>query len=269
MASKFIIYILVLFTCCCFNTQLHAQTDTTSSDTTYVDSSSATQDNYGTSTEGAASELKKFSTKDGQSEAGINERHLPDSTAQKLKKDEDYWYADKEAGKEKIEKKTQKKGFGYYLSKLLSSSIFYYIFWIVVVGAFALLVILYLRTFTTKSKRIRSVTGESVETIDNIFTVNFDELINKALNEQNYRLATRLLFLRLLRSMSEKNIIAYGIDKTNMDYMFELGNTKYSKDFMQASRTYEYVWYGNFNVEQPQFLRIKQLLDNVNQKIIN
>lgn len=255
--------------CCCFNTQLHAQTDTTYADSSYVDSSNVSQDDNENSAENAAAELKKFSIKDEQHDAGINERHLPDSTAQKLKKDEDYWYADKEAGKEKIEKTTQKKGFGYYLSKLLSSSIFYYIFWIVVVGAFALLVILYLRTFTTKSKRIRNVSDESVETIENIFTVNFDELVNKALSEQNYRLATRLLFLRLLRSMSEKNIIAYGIDKTNMDYMFELGNTKYSKDFMQASRTYEYVWYGNFNVEQPQFLRIKQLLDDVNQKIVN
>jgi hypothetical protein len=123
--------------------------------------------------------------------------------------------------------------------------------------------------FAARTKKITAVEAQEDDTEGNIFEMDFDKRIEKALEAHDYRLATRLLFLRLLRGMAEGNIIKYSIDKTNMDYLFELGNTKYFKDFSTAARNYEYVWYGNFNIQQGQFVSLRQRIEELNKLIKN
>jgi hypothetical protein len=271
MAYKYLKYFIVLVACWCCTSIASAQTDSTGtddavSDTTYVatDSSSTYGDSDGNST--GKSALNKFSLK--QPQGTVAERKLPASAIKQLKEDDDFWYRDKKVGKEKPEK--EKQGFW---SRLFSSKLFRVIFWILIIAALLGIIVVYIANsggwlFARRGKRITARGGTTVAAeTDNIFAMDFDARINQALSEFNYRLATRLLFLRVLRKMSEKNIIQYSIDKTNMDYMFELGNTAYFKDFAQASRTYEYVWYGNFDVQQNQFSAIRQRLDDFNQKL--
>lgn len=273
MANKYLTYILVLLCLCCA-VNAHAQTDTSVAqmDSVVVDSSIApadknNNDSYESTTE-SSNAVDKFSKKDAAEEQRtVNERNLSSAKVQQMKKGKENWYADKPANKSK--KEENKKGLGDYIFNLMSSPVWHVVFWVIVIGAFLLLVILVLRTFTGGSRKLKTKEIAAEDIQENIFTTDFDEQLNKALNAHNYRLATRLLFLRVLRSMSEKSVINYGRDKTNMDYIFELGNTKYAKDFMQASRAYEYVWYGNFDIKQTQFLHVRRLLDDLNQKISN
>jgi len=273
MANKYFTHIMVLLCLCCA-VNAHAQTDSSSSaqDSVIVDSSIAPGDknnNESYESPGNNNEVDKFSKKNPvEQQRIINERSLSPARVQGMKKGKEFWYADK-PGDKKQEDTSEKKGFWYYFLKLITSSVWRFVFWAIVIGAFLLVVILYLRTFTAGSRKLKgqAITAEPEQ--ENIFAANFDEQLNKALNNHNYRLATRLLFLRVLRTMAENSIINYGQDKTNMDYIFELGNTKYAKDFMQASRTYEYVWYGNFDIQQTQFLHVRRQLDDLNQKISN
>lgn len=265
MKNKLYTYIVALLVGTCCSLGAHAQTDSSvveDEDSTAVDTTAESNGNYNKENSGAT----KFAVMD--SAFSVEERKLPSSTQQDLKKNKDYWYADKPANEEEKRAKPEEYHERKSVWDFLNSSAMYAIFWAVVVGVFLLILFLYLRTFTSSAKKIRRTTAvETVVEEENIFALNFDEAINKALADSNYRVATRLLFLRLLRNMSEKRIINYGQDKTNMDYLFELANTKYAKEFMQATRTYEYVWYGGFVPHQQQFTGIRNIIDGLNQKI--
>jgi hypothetical protein len=263
MVNNFTKHIILLLTCwCCFIIAAHGQRSDTTQNTTTATDSTVESSNTDTTT---VSELDKFSKKDTIS---VSERYVPPSSIQKIKSDEDFWYANKGQKKKKEE---QSPGFW---SKLLSSGLFHFIFWAIVIGAFVAIIVMYLMSnkvwlFSSGSKKIYTEEKPPEDASGNIFTIDFELQINRALEASNYRLATRLLFLRLLRSMSERNIIQYEADKTNMDYLFELSRTKYFKDFSQASRHYEYVWYGNFDVKQNQFMYIKEKLEAFNRQIKN
>jgi hypothetical protein len=93
---------------------------------------------------------------------------------------------------------------------------------------------------------------------ENITEINFDQLINQAINQSNFRLATRFLYLKSLRILSKNNIIEWHFDKTNSDYLNEIKNTETQQLFKKVSYVYDYVWYGEFPVNQDQFEYNKQ-----------
>src|SRR6185369_2616844 len=92
---------------------------------------------------------------------------------------------------------------------------------------------------------------------ENIFDINYQREIEKAVNAKDYRLAVRLMFLRLLKQLSQKKIIEYEQERTNLEYLSELNATGYYNDFFRLTRNYEYVWYGKFDVSRETFGVIK------------
>lgn len=259
MANKMVKYIVVLLLAFGGTVKLRAQTDTAAgySDTTLVDDTSGSTGDVQDGSQDNTGGLAKFRQRQPLQQVG--ERKVNGESIEALKKENGWWYNKKE--EKQNDKSSRSIGNGGAWRALVI------VFWVVIIGAFVLIIILYLRTFTGSGRKIRGPATTVADIQEDIFTTNFDEQVNRALAEHNYRLATRLLFLRVLRTMAEKGVISYGHDKTNMDYLFELGSTKYARDFMQASRNYEYVWYGNFTPAQSQFAQIRQQLDDLNQKI--
>lgn len=88
---------------------------------------------------------------------------------------------------------------------------------------------------------------------EDIHKINFDELIEEAISKKDYRKAVRLHFLKLLKDLTDNNLIKWKIDKTNKDYSMELANSKYNAMFNQLSLTYEYIWYGDFQLDETNF----------------
>ncbi len=79
--------------------------------------------------------------------------------------------------------------------------------------------------------------------------------------------AVRILYLQTLKMLSEKNIITYQADFTNMHYMQQLSQTLFYKDFFTITRHYEYVWYGEFAVSESAFDRIKNDFTSIQNKV--
>ncbi len=73
------------------------------------------------------------------------------------------------------------------------------------------------------------------------------------IQQEEYRLAVRVLYLHTLKLLVEKDYIAWHSNKTNSIYIMELAGTPYQKGFRQLSRTYEYVWYGERNPTKSQY----------------
>ena len=113
---------------------------------------------------------------------------------------------------------------------------------------------------------VKLMTGEAkkvsvpyTETLENIHEINFDAEIENAIAQHNYRIAVRLLYLKSLKQLSDKNLIQWQIDKTNSAYVFELTNPDQKQLFGLLTRRFEYVWYGNFTIDRQTFTSVNQL----------
>lgn len=82
--------------------------------------------------------------------------------------------------------------------------------------------------------------------------------LKRAIEQGNYRLATRYLFLKTLQQLSHKNVISLSTEKTNLQYANELKSKTYAESFARLCFLYEYVWFGEFNINEAQFQSIQQ-----------
>lgn len=96
---------------------------------------------------------------------------------------------------------------------------------------------------------------------------NLPDLINKAIADKNYRLAVRYYYLQVLQKLTEKELIIWQQEKTNEDYIKELETSKLHKDFSESTYLYDFVWYGNFNINEVEFTKAQTLFTNLKNKI--
>ena len=92
---------------------------------------------------------------------------------------------------------------------------------------------------------------------ENIEQIDFENLISKALKEQNYRLATRYLYLKSLKSLANKQVIEWHYEKTNSDYLNEIKDSQLKTLFKRVSYIYDYVWYGEFPIDEESYNKNK------------
>ena len=118
-----------------------------------------------------------------------------------------------------------------------------------------------------KNRQIIRDTESSDHLPEDIFSISYDQEIVRAEQQQNYRLATRLRFLRLLTQLSERNIIQYQEGRTNLDYLMQLHQSPWYDDFFRLTRHYEYTWYGLFDINGDQYQRIRADFEQVNRRI--
>jgi len=207
--------------------------------------------------------LKK---QDFREDSSIVQRQVPDSLLKKMYQDDDFWYANSvivEKDKPKYKEQDYTPlGQQKWVQTLL---------WLVIVGGFAAVIMWYLAgsnvgLFRKKNKHIPT-TGEGELVTEDIFAINYQREIDKAESGNNYRLAIRLMFLRLLKDMAEKNIIQYKQDRTNLDYLLQLHPTVYYNTFFRITRSYEYSWYGQFDVREEAYRIIRNDFKHFDRQI--
>jgi hypothetical protein len=97
---------------------------------------------------------------------------------------------------------------------------------------------------------------------NNIHTTNFKTLISEAESNNNYRLVIRYYYLWLLKQLTQEELIEYDVEKTNSDYQHEITSNSIKEEFSYTSYLYNYIWYGEFDVNQEQFSKAKQAFIN-------
>ena len=88
-------------------------------------------------------------------------------------------------------------------------------------------------------------------------TADYDKLIDQSITSKNYRLAIRYLYLKSLQKLTEKGAIIFAVDKTNYQYVRELSGKLYKNTFATLTLNYEYVWYGEFEIDQIIFFKLQ------------
>jgi hypothetical protein len=81
---------------------------------------------------------------------------------------------------------------------------------------------------------------------------DYSKLIDAALKKQDYKMAIRFGFLSTLRYLHKKNLIEWKMEKTNLDYQFELPSGC-QEPFASMTLIYERIWYGDFAANKALF----------------
>jgi hypothetical protein len=121
-----------------------------------------------------------------------------------------------------------------------------------------------LKLFAKKSKDIDVAYEEEFE---NIHEISFADEIENALRNQNYRLAVRLLYLQTLKHLSDKEIIDWQPAKTNSAYVKEVQGENGYHDFSTLTYQFEYIWYGDFEINQLAYSHIQQSFQQFNEAV--
>ena len=110
-----------------------------------------------------------------------------------------------------------------------------------------------------KSTTRKIYTDEEIE--KNLIYVDFEKLIQETLSNGNNRLVVRYYYLWLLKRLAEKNIIDWHTEKTNSDYLYEIHSADLKTDFQYLSYLYNYIWYGEFEMNEQTFLHAKNAFE--------
>lgn len=157
----------------------------------------------------------------------------------------------------------------YWISKLFRTSFETpEVRFVFVVAVIILVVILLLKAeigkLFFKNRQRESI--NAVAEIEDIRKIKIDDIITQAIEDRNYRKAVRYLYLKLLKELDKKDFISWTINKTNREYALEL-KRELKPDFKKLSRFYEYVWYGDFEVNKNGFEAIHEHYKNYFSKI--
>ena len=177
-------------------------------------------------------------------------------------------YLDSLLKNEKKEEFKSNSGNG-FLSRLFNSDFVSVLLW--TLGIFFILFIIYRLflaegVFRRKSKSAKNAEASVEEEILD-HDSDFDALIRQTLQNANYRQAVRYQYLRTLHLLADKNRITLAPDKTNFHYVHEIANRNQQQQFATLTLNYEYVWYGEFDIDKNIYQKIENNFTGFNQKI--
>lgn len=107
--------------------------------------------------------------------------------------------------------------------------------------------------YRAKGKSLSLNTGEE----EMMEETDLQTRIDQSVREKDFRKAVRYSFVQLLQQLDQRGWIRYHTKATNHDYQLQLANTSFYNDFLFLVQVYEYVWYGEFNISEQQFLSIQ------------
>lgn len=116
-----------------------------------------------------------------------------------------------------------------------------------------------------KSTTKKIISYDDIE--QNLKDIDFEKLVKDTIKSGDYRLAIRYYYLWILKKMSEKSIIDWNPEKTNSDYLYEIKSDALKKDFAYVSYLYNYIWYGEFEVDETVFDNAKRSIEKTIQSI--
>ena len=95
------------------------------------------------------------------------------------------------------------------------------------------------------------------------------KLIKQAIELKNYRLAVRYYYLNTIKQLEHNKLITWEQQKTNEDYINEISIEAVKSFFKDLTRLYDFVWYGNFEINENEFEKVAANFDAINNLINN
>jgi hypothetical protein len=137
--------------------------------------------------------------------------------------------------------------------------------------------VIYLIAKALLNKEGRWIFGRSSDTkiirhddiAQNIHLQDFRKLIATAKQSHDKRLVIRYYYLWLLQKMTDRQLIEWDIEKTNSDYYREIKSAAAKDRFAYVSYLYDYVWYGEFELDDATYQKTCNAFENAIQSVGN
>lgn len=140
--------------------------------------------------------------------------------------------------------------------------------YLLVAGLLALLIWLFLKIDNARAiiapNHKGVFIGDDEEIINN---QDIQSLIDQALKDKNYRLAVRFYYLFTLQQLSGKELIDWQVQKTNHEYIYEIKSNELRSQFGRLTDIYDYIWYGNFEVDEGAFAKAQLAFHKISNEI--
>ena len=155
------------------------------------------------------------------------------------------------------------------IDRFFSATLTKIIFWTI---AALLLSFIIIKLFFTEGVFRRTSAGNNVKVLATDEDAapdarDYKRLINAAIQNRDYRLATRYLYLQSLYRLIALGAVSFATDKTNNQYLAELATKPYRQAFATLTLQYEYAWYGGFAISENSFAVIQQSFTNFNNQL--
>jgi len=102
-------------------------------------------------------------------------------------------------------------------------------------------------------------------TEENIYGVDFETELAKALDAGDYRSAVRILYLQTLRLAADREWIDWQIYKTPTEYVYELKPAALRTAFRELTKRFLQVRYGNFKATAKLYESMRRLQDSLRE----
>jgi hypothetical protein len=144
--------------------------------------------------------------------------------------------------------------------------------WILVIFAAVVILLMAFLGFKPSSffrRTSKDISGEKTETlVEDINRIQFESELEKAIRLKDFKLAIRILYLGVLKQLNDQQSIHWQQHKTNWDYVRELKNISIQPGFRDITNAFDYVWYGNFEIDEATFQLIRDKI-HLFKKTIN
>ncbi|MEO6905903.1 MAG: hypothetical protein ABI148_06050 [Ginsengibacter sp.] len=172
-----------------------------------------------------------------------------------------------ESGKITRNQHSENKASGF--NKVLNSLLLKIFFWslaLLFIGIITFKIFSKTGIFSRKENKL--IASNDEDSINDLKEISkYDTLILEAENKNQYNLATRYLFLKTLKTLADKELINFTIEKTNKEYLKEMEQNKSFNQFKVLNHNYEYIWYGKFLIDQKNYLNLKEEFILFNEKV--
>jgi hypothetical protein len=143
-----------------------------------------------------------------------------------------------------------------------------YLLLTIFIGYFIIKLLLGQNTSSFFNRKTATVNPLTIDE-EHIEHLNLDTFIDDALAQKNYRLAIRYMYLKALKELSSNNIISWHFEKTNNDYYNEIKDPLLKDNFKKVSYLYDYVWYGEFDLDEIGFTNAQKDFERLTKNIDN
>ena len=116
------------------------------------------------------------------------------------------------------------------------------------------------------SKKSQKLDLDFTELEENVLETDWQALIDESLAEGRYNITIRLMYLQLLQLLNTAQIIRWDKAKTIRDYQREI-NLEHREDFVNLSRYYQYVWFGEIDIDERHFGQLQAAFISYKQKL--
>ncbi len=121
--------------------------------------------------------------------------------------------------------------------------------------------------FSRRAKKTKADQAGSAEEDDSITDDDLEDKLAAAIGRGDLSTGVRLLYLRLIRGMRERQLVPPGSLATNRAWSAVFSDPAQARQFRSLAGAYEYVVYGGFKPDSEQFRELQKRFSDFHEKL--